>query len=371
MNLLLAKKFREDYSDMNFTILELLLSLSGNPIKNGTLNPHSILFKRKKANPQKVVEQHFFKKMFYGKQPERDRRPNQQNRPHMTHTRDWLKQGTSQENEHRKARKHDEAEEAEVEMQIGGRRRFKPRQDFKRAYLSSALRNDPFLQMGGAQDQHFSFLSNGSNHHQTANFSSKYEKNGFNSRFEDLISASDSTDMARPPSWWRDPPHLSQTQLIFYCLECLTGRPNKVFILQTKNTEIHFFQIALHIRRAPNLALMVPRLNKILIMANTLIYLRYFLTDKLQELLKTKDQEIQAEPDQGLESEEMLGKVEKEKFGVLRLFLQMVKNELESFSKRCGVLRQKLLEQVAAAPKVDAPGLDIEGILWVLISTQI
>ena len=42
-------KFREDYLDMNHSVLELILNLSGDVINQGKLNPKSVLFNRKKS----------------------------------------------------------------------------------------------------------------------------------------------------------------------------------------------------------------------------------------------------------------------------------------------------------------------------------
>ena len=43
----MEKRFREDYLDMNHTILELLLNLSGNYIEDGKITQKSVLFKKK------------------------------------------------------------------------------------------------------------------------------------------------------------------------------------------------------------------------------------------------------------------------------------------------------------------------------------
>lgn len=43
----MGKEFRRDYLDMNHTILELLLNLSGNYLQNGKITLESVLFRRK------------------------------------------------------------------------------------------------------------------------------------------------------------------------------------------------------------------------------------------------------------------------------------------------------------------------------------
>jgi hypothetical protein len=53
----MEKQFREDYLDMNHTILELLLNLSGNYIENGSITQNSVLFKQKKKKND--LDQHW------------------------------------------------------------------------------------------------------------------------------------------------------------------------------------------------------------------------------------------------------------------------------------------------------------------------